>query len=258
VSPPCETGNPVSERLDARVGLICALAFVTFEAATPIQEWQRFVAYGVILVAAIALSRVKLVWILKRLALALPFVIAVAISAFMVKPSAEELVMVAGVRMSRPVLLLLGSVAAKATLSIGALSLVAGIWDVPTMLHAMQAIRVPRLFVMLMAFMWRYVYVLVDEARRMMQARDARGKQGSLWRRAVVVGAMTGSLFLRGYERAERVGQAMVARGYDGTIPLLTPLRKMRLVDAAAVVVAAGVLAAVRLAPIGGAWCRPL
>ena len=79
------------------------MAFVTFEAATPIQEWQRFVAYGAILAVAIALGRVKIVWLLKRLALALPFVIAVAISVFMVEPTAEELVMVGGLKMSRPV-----------------------------------------------------------------------------------------------------------------------------------------------------------
>jgi cobalt/nickel transport system permease protein len=72
--------------------------------------------------------------------------------------------------------------------------------------------------------MWRYLAVLVDEALRMMRARDSRsgsweGRGGGtlLWR-ARVTGAMAGTLFLRGYERSERIYSAMLARGYDGTI----------------------------------------
>jgi cobalt/nickel transport system permease protein len=81
----------------------------------------------------------------------------------------------------------------------------------------------------------------------MIQARDSRGAQGGLVRRVLVVGAMTGSLFVRGYERAERIGQAMVGRGYDGTLRLLVPWRRFRLADAAGVLVVVAVLCVIRL-----------
>jgi len=95
----------------------------------------------------------------------------------------------------------------------------------PDLLVAMRAIRVPRLMVSIFGLMWRYLFVLVDEALRLMRARAARsGKSdipntksgGSLAWRARVVGGMAGNLFLRGFERSERIYVAMVSRGYDG------------------------------------------
>ncbi len=71
--------------------------------------------------------------------------------------------------------------------------------------------------------MWRYLFVLADEAIRLMRARDARsgvlaGRRpgGSVLWRARVAGGMAGSLFIRGFDRADRVYAAMLARGYDG------------------------------------------
>jgi len=229
--------------------VVSVLAFVTVQAATPIQEWPRFIGYAVLALAAVIACRVSALWLLKRLALALPFVVAVGVSVLFVRPAAETAVSLPGtdLRVSAPLMVLLGSVAAKATLSILALSLPVALWDCPVILRALQALRIPRLFVMLMAFMWRYVYLLGDEARRMMQARDARASRGVLTRRILVVGAMTGSLFIRGYERAERVGHAMAARGYDGSVRLLVPLRRFGAADAAAVLVVVGALCVMRL-----------
>ena len=254
MSPPCDhperaARHRPADRVDPRVAVVCVLAFVTVQAATPIEEWRRFTGYGALALAAAIWSRVSLLWLAKRLALAAPFVGAAAISVLLVRPSPYTAVAVpgAGLSVSGPLLVLLGSVAAKATLSILALSLPVALWDFPVILRSLQALRVPRLFVMLIAFMWRYVYLLGDEGRRMAQARDARGPRGRLGRRALVVGAMTGSLFIRGYERAERVGHAMVARGYDGSTRLLVPLRRFCLADAAAVTLVVAVLCAVRL-----------
>ena len=252
---PCDhpeqaAARTLAQHVDPRVAVLCVLAFVTVQAATPIEEWPRFVAYASLPLLAVIASRVSPVWLLKRLALALPFVIAVAVSVLLVRPSAESAVRVPGLSLtvSEPLLILLASVAAKATLSILALSLPVALWDFPVIVRALQALRIPRLFVMLIAFMWRYVYVLGDEAHRMVHAREARGPRGRMARRVLVVGSMAGSLFVRGYERAERVGHAMVARGYDGSVRLLVPLRRFRATDAAAVLLVALALCAMRLA----------
>jgi cobalt/nickel transport system permease protein len=76
--------------------------------------------------------------------------------------------------------------------------------------------------------MYRYMYVLVEEAQRLMTARDARSAEGegrraggSIWWRARVTGNMIGTLFLRTYERSERIYQAMLARGFNGEIRTL-------------------------------------
>ncbi len=97
----------------------------------------------------------------------------------------------------------------------------------PDLLAAMRAIRVPRLLVAIFGLMWRYLFVLVDEALRLLRARASRSGRsdrpglktgGSLAWRGRVAGGMAGNLFLRAYERSERIYMAMLARGYDGEI----------------------------------------
>ncbi|MBM3501762.1 MAG: cobalt ECF transporter T component CbiQ [Armatimonadetes bacterium] len=254
MTPPCDRPEQAgrrepADRVDPRVAVVCVLTFVTVQAATPIEEWPCFVAYGALAMAAVVWSRVSPAWLLRRLGLAAPLVAGVALSVVLVRPGPDDGVPVPGTALSvsGPLLVLLGSVVAKATLSIVALSLPIALWEFPLILRSLQALRLPRLFVMLIGFMWRYVYLLGDEARRMTQARDARGPRARLVRRALTVGAMTGALFIRGYERAERVGHAMVARGYDGRLRLPAPLRPFGLHDAAVIVLVAAALCAIRL-----------
>ena len=82
----------------------------------------------------------------------------------------------------------------------------------------------PAIIVSIIGFMYRYLAVLTDEAGRMNRARQARSAAapqgrsgGSLGWRARVTGAMVGSLFIRSYERSERIYAAMLARGFSGT-----------------------------------------
>jgi cobalt/nickel transport system permease protein len=90
------------------------------------------------------------------------------------------------------------------------------------LVDALRELRVPRIIVAIISFMYRYLAVLSDEASRMMRARDARSAAGArpaggtLRWRATVAGRMVGSLFLRAYERSERIYAAMQARGFEG------------------------------------------
>jgi cobalt/nickel transport system permease protein len=92
---------------------------------------------------------------------------------------------------------------------------------------AMRAIGIPRLLVAIFGLMWRYLFVLADEVLRLMRARSARSGQsdqpdlkpgGSVTWRARVTGGMAGNLFLRAFERSDRIYMAMVSRGYDGEV----------------------------------------
>jgi len=90
------------------------------------------------------------------------------------------------------------------------------------LVDGLRELRVPRILIAIISFMYRYLAVLSDEASRMMRARDARsamrtGSSGGTFRwRATVTGRMVGSLFLRAYERSERIYAAMQARGFEG------------------------------------------
>jgi len=108
----------------------------------------------------------------------------------------------------------------------------------PDLMHALRHLRVPEVLVSIISFMYRYLHVLVDETLRLLRAREARSARvqiadssgrkkykpgGTLFWRAKVAGNMAGQLFIRSFERSERVYQAMVARGYTGTLLTLNP-----------------------------------
>jgi cobalt/nickel transport system permease protein len=90
------------------------------------------------------------------------------------------------------------------------------------LIDALRELRLPRILVSIISFMYRYMAVLTDEGSRMLRARDSRSALGagrgggSIRWRATVTGRMVGSLFLRAYERSERIYAAMQARGFEG------------------------------------------
>ncbi|OGN99496.1 MAG: hypothetical protein A2Y90_02645 [Chloroflexi bacterium RBG_13_52_12] len=92
------------------------------------------------------------------------------------------------------------------------------------LLRGMEQLRLPRVMVMILSFMYRYIFILMDEVLRMKQARDSRSFGGSRLWQIKTVGKMAGTLFIRSYERGERVYAAMAARGYDGQTRTLRQL----------------------------------
>jgi len=100
----------------------------------------------------------------------------------------------------------------------------------PDLIHALEHLRVPAILTTIIAFLYRYLFVLTDEVLRLLRARESRsaasaGKRsgrGVVWR-AKVAGNMAGQLFLRSYERSDRIYNAMLARGYAGQLRTLNP-----------------------------------
>jgi cobalt/nickel transport system permease protein len=102
------------------------------------------------------------------------------------------------------------------------------------LVDALRELRLPRILVSIISFMYRYLAVLTDEGARMLRARDSRSAGGagrggvSIRWRATVTGRMVGSLFLRAYERSERIYAAMQARGFEGEFRHLGARRLLR------------------------------
>lgn len=96
----------------------------------------------------------------------------------------------------------------------------------PRLLKGFEKLGMPSLLVNQLRFLYRYLYVLIDQVMHMRLARRARdGGQGSMRRRWQSSAGLVGVLFTRTYDQAERTYQAMVVRGYDGVIHLAEPLR---------------------------------
>jgi cobalt/nickel transport system permease protein len=128
------------------------------------------------------------------------------------------------------------TIALKSWISVQAALLLTFTTPFHDLVDGLRELRLPRIIVAIISFMYRYLGVLADEAGRMNRARRSRSADrgthrsgGSIVWRARVTGSMVGSLFLRSYERSERIYAAMQARGFDGELrhiagPPLAPL----------------------------------
>ena len=116
------------------------------------------------------------------------------------------------------------AVAAKAAIGTVSAVLLGVTTSFPSVLRGLEAMRVPRLFVLIAAFMYRYLFVIVEEVGRMRAALSARAYRPRTALHAGALGRVATAMFLRTYARGERVYHAMLARGYRGQMPQLTPL----------------------------------
>ncbi len=113
------------------------------------------------------------------------------------------------------------NILAKGTLGVVAAILLSATTTPRDLIVGVQRLRVPGLFVTILSFMVRYLDVVVDDMRRMALARAARGFEAKHLGHVAVVAKAAGALFIRSYERGERVHLAMVSRGFTGTMPQL-------------------------------------
>jgi cobalt/nickel transport system permease protein len=210
-------------------------------------------AYGcfaLVIVAVARVAHVPLLLVLRRLTIELPFL---AFALFLPIVGQGERVDVLGVSLSVSGLWGAWNIIVKGTLGVAASVLLAATTPVPAILHGLDRLRVPRAFTLIASFMVRYLDVITGEMRRMRIARESRGHDPRWVWQARALASSAGALFIRSYERGERVHVAMLARGFGGSMPELTePLASRREWATALIVpLVAAVVAAL-------AWCvRP-
>jgi cobalt/nickel transport system permease protein len=113
----------------------------------------------------------------------------------------------------------------KAWLSVLSMLVLSSTTEFPALLQGLERLGLPRVMVMLFSFMYRYLFVMVEEVNRMRLARDSRNLGRKRMWQIRSVGNMIGTLFLRSYERGERIYQAMVSRGFEGEVRTMNRLR---------------------------------
>ena len=214
-------------QLDPRIKLVLTVVFILSNTLLPTAAWPVYILMFALILSVEILSELGVSYILKRAVLALPFILA-AIPLILTISGKTLLSLPIGpwtINDTYPQLERFASITIKTWLSIQAAILLAASTPFPELLVAMRAVGVPRLLVSIFGLMWRYLFVLVDEATRLMRARAARSGRsdrpdakpgGSLSWRARVTGGMAGNLFLRSFERSDRIYMARVSRGYDG------------------------------------------
>jgi cobalt/nickel transport system permease protein len=205
--------------LAPRTRLICSLLIVFATALTPNGRWWTWAIYGIGVLSIILISRVTLSVLLKRIAVEFAFV-GVVILGTLFRDGGTLLWAWGPLKITTVGLTILGSVSVKALISLLIMNVLTLTTSVPALLNALVALKTPPLLVAILASMYRYISVLINEFNAMRRAAASRNLMGSnRWQR-LVIGNIIGSLFIRTYERGDRVYQAMLARGYQG-VPLL-------------------------------------
>jgi cobalt/nickel transport system permease protein len=223
--------SPV-HRLDPRAKTAAALLFILSNALLPDGAWAAYgLSFALVLLVG-ALAGLGPGYPLLRSMVALPFALA-ALTAVFVLPGPPLLALSLGpwqLVATEPGAVRFLSIVVRSLLSVQMAILLTATTPFPELLHALRHLGVPSLLVTIVSLMYRYLFVLADEATRLLRAREARsaagpggGHGGSLTWRAGVAGHMVGQLFLRSYERSDRVYQAMLARGMDGRHATLNP-----------------------------------
>ena len=205
-------------RAAAHIKIVAALGIVLCVVATPRECFWAFAAYLALLCLVTAVAAIPAQWMLSRLLIEVPFVILAFLLPFTV---GGDHVTVLGVPLSVEGLLNGWNILAKGTLGLAASLLLAATTAPNDVLRGLQRLRVPALITMIMALMLRYADVVIAEARRMRLARIARGHDPRLLWQVAATARGLASLFVRSYERGERVHLAMVSRGWTGAMPEL-------------------------------------
>lgn len=203
-------------RAPAHLKILALVGFMLTVVATPREWYAVFAAYGAVLVGLVALSRVPPGYLLKRMVVEVPFVVFAVLLPFVAQGPRTELL---GLTVSESGLLAAWGLLVKGTLGVLAGVLLAATTEPQQLLRGLERLRLPDQLVQIMAFMVRYLAVVADELHRMKVARESRGFVARDPRQWPVIARSVGALFIRSFERGERVHLAMLSRGYDGRLP---------------------------------------
>jgi cobalt/nickel transport system permease protein len=212
---------------------VAVLAFVLIVVSTPQTSFWAFGGYAALLAAVSLLAHVPFSAIARRMVVEVPFVAFAVLLPFISRGERVELL---GVSVSESGVLGAWNILAKASLGVIASILLAATTEPRTLLLGIERLHMPQLMVQIMQFMFRYADVIGSEMHRMRIARESRAFQARDVRQLRVVAQSAGALFIRSYERGERVHLAMLSRGYDGTMPAVIDIRASRSSWAAAAV----------------------
>jgi cobalt/nickel transport system permease protein len=194
--------------LEPRTKLIAFSALIVAVLCIPISSGSLFVAYFFATAILMGISQVPLNYVLGRILIILPFIVLASLA---VPWKGYQGLWIMFIR---------------AILCLILLILLTNTTRFVELLRGLRKLGCPQILVMNLSFLYRYLFVLTEEAMRMKQARDCRRVGKAPFREELkVLSSMLGTLLIRSFERAERMHSAMLSRGYTGDFPVVSPKR---------------------------------
>ena len=192
------------------------LLFITIVVITPITNWAAYIGYFLLLLILISISQIPYLIVFKRALIEIPFIFFAILMPFFGTGERFEFLFF---NFYREGLLAGAGIVAKGTIGVISAIILSSSTSAREILRGLERLHLPSLMVQIASFMLRYVNVVNDEMERMKVARASRGFEATGVKHWRVLATAAGALFIRSYERGERVHLAMLSRGYSGTLP---------------------------------------
>ncbi len=212
-------GTSPVHRMEPHLKLVAVLGFALVVVATPVHAgwaWAAYAGYLALVLTVATVAGVGPARLARGLVVETPFVVFALLLPLVAQGPRVD---VAGLSLSESGLAAAGGLLAKATRSVLAATVLAATTEPRALLRGMERLGLPTVLVQILMFMIRYADVVGGELRRMRVARESRGFRARHLGSLRVLGPAAGSLFIRSYERGERVHLAMLSRGYTGRMP---------------------------------------
>jgi len=228
----CLIQHPQSwlSNLDGRTKLAVFFTYVFAVLFTKPNAYWTWLSLVGLLFILFALARIQIQWVAFRLVPVLPFVALGALGVLL--GGSKEMFL---------------QVTVKTILCIGAAVWLSGTTPFTQLLEALRKLKVPSLLTVMLSFMFRYLFVLAEEAVRMSRAYQSRCPRKQTLKDAENIGRLAGALMLRTYNRAERIYLVMLSRGFSGEFRTLS-VQKMTFADIAFLAVFVGLVTTIFVA----------
>jgi cobalt/nickel transport system permease protein len=194
-------------KLDARAKVIALFVFLIAISTTPPEAQTSMLCFALLLAVVAVLSRLPVVALLRRALLVLPFTATFAAMTWFSGDPGRAL-----------------ALAEKSFLSGFAALLLIGTTPLPQLAGGLEKLGVPRTLLLVIQFLYRYLFVISEQAQHMRLAAQSRqGLNRARRSRFQAAAGALGVLFERSSKRADGIYQAMLARGFDGRFPTAVP-----------------------------------
>lgn len=208
--------SPIHD-LDPRFKIIASLLLVVGVVIGPPLRPLEFVLIFGLLIAVTVISRVPVPWLLSRSTIVLP--IALGIAVFAPLGQATSLSWSGITEAYTENSWMIWAITTKSWISAFTMLLLSTTTPMPRLFEGLRALKMPTIFITLLTFLYRFTDVFGTQLRTMQQAVSSRAPDLGRWGLIRLYGNLAGNLFIRAYERGERIHAAMLSRGYDGVLP---------------------------------------
>jgi cobalt/nickel transport system permease protein len=209
-------GDSPLHRLRPECKVLATVLLVFAIVSAPREAFWVYGCFAVLLGAVASLGGVPLLTVTRRLSIELPFVGFAFLLPFVSRGPRIDVV---GLSLSSSGLWAAWNILIKGSLGVAATCVLASTTPVASLLKGLERLHMPRVITAITGFMVRYGEVVTAEAQRMRMARLARGYDPRWLWQAKALAMSSGALFVRSFERGERVYLAMLSRGFTGAMP---------------------------------------